>query len=847
MRKFQKQQLLDIFTSLHILHQESRIRLEKKEYQIVQTALSDCQEAAIQMGEAIEQIEGEGTEAVAYLEQYCELVYETSVQLEELSAQKIYKKLEEILIKAENAVKHMPVRIEAVFLPYKASMWDSLESVWMAADADPDCDAYVIPIPYYDKDNATGQFTKLYYEADLFPKDVPLTHYDNYNFEQHRPDMIFIHNPYDEYNRVTSVHPFFYSHNLKKFTDCLVYIPYFATAGGMSEAQSLCSAYVHADYIIVQSDKYRGFYDEMVQDKLLPLGSPKFDSVIRKCQNPPEPPTEWKEKMAGKKVYFYNTSLNGMLANTEVFLKKMQYVFDTFAGREDACLLWRPHPLMESSFESMRKEYLDAYLGLKKQFLEKKLGIYDNTPSIEDTIAQCDVYIGDAGTSVTSLFGVVGKPLFILNNRVHEEPKEDSYQYEVYMVPRGDNNNRYCIAQGNKLFFSKNNNFHYEFFCNLSEYAAGNYYSGVYEYEDKVYVFPSNAEEILVIDKNKEVNRITLKHEVEQTGIFAGFGYYVYEPDYMFIYPNKYSSLVRLDMKNGQIDYITGFRDFNVGMVDNEEVIAARWFYEGKLYALNVSGDKLLSIDIKTFEITFEDIDINRCMIAAIMNQFDDHEIWLLPYTGTVVIRWNFITGQKKQYDLNIDGLQATRPGVNIQCEQRMFAGMGFTKDEVIFVPWWGNKFVKLNPDTEKVEELETPFNLVKDDISPYAPNSAAGYFIRNFENLDEYSFFSNPERTTYKFDINAGKAEKIDISFDKNDLEIHESGFCETSQWLQYSCQENSFNSLKDLLDNNITGNEFESEKAIKEFSKINASVNGDCGKRVYDFVKTKGRGNKK
>ena len=40
---------------------------------------------------------------------------------------------------------------EVVFLPYKASMWDSLESVWKAADEDPECDAYVIPIPYYDK------------------------------------------------------------------------------------------------------------------------------------------------------------------------------------------------------------------------------------------------------------------------------------------------------------------------------------------------------------------------------------------------------------------------------------------------------------------------------------------------------------------------------------------------------------------------------------------------------------------------------------------------------------------------------------------------------------------------
>ncbi|MBP3505398.1 MAG: hypothetical protein J6K43_03240 [Lachnospiraceae bacterium] len=58
MRKFQKEQLLDIFTSLHTLHQESKARLEQREFQTVQTALSDCQEAAIQMGEVIELLVG---------------------------------------------------------------------------------------------------------------------------------------------------------------------------------------------------------------------------------------------------------------------------------------------------------------------------------------------------------------------------------------------------------------------------------------------------------------------------------------------------------------------------------------------------------------------------------------------------------------------------------------------------------------------------------------------------------------------------------------------------------------------------------------------------------------------
>lgn len=43
----------------------------------------------------------------------------------------------------------------------KASMWDSLESVWKTTDQDPDCDAYVIPIPYFDR-TANGSFGDLY-------------------------------------------------------------------------------------------------------------------------------------------------------------------------------------------------------------------------------------------------------------------------------------------------------------------------------------------------------------------------------------------------------------------------------------------------------------------------------------------------------------------------------------------------------------------------------------------------------------------------------------------------------------------------------------------------------------
>ena len=126
-----------------------------------------------------------------------------------ISANKIYKQLRQKLIKVTNSVKNdILIKKEAIFLPYKASMWDSLESVWKAADADPNCNAYVIPIPYFDK-NPDGSFREMHYEGNQYPNYVPITKYEDYDFENRRPDMIYIHNPYDSMNFVTSVHPFF--------------------------------------------------------------------------------------------------------------------------------------------------------------------------------------------------------------------------------------------------------------------------------------------------------------------------------------------------------------------------------------------------------------------------------------------------------------------------------------------------------------------------------------------------------------------------------------------------------------------------------------------------------------
>ena len=86
---------------------------------------------------------------------------------------------------------------QVVFLPYKASMWDSLASIYEAALADPNCEPYVIPIPYFSK-GQNGKLEEFHYEADLFPPEVKITSWQDYPLAQKRPDVIYIHNPYDD-------------------------------------------------------------------------------------------------------------------------------------------------------------------------------------------------------------------------------------------------------------------------------------------------------------------------------------------------------------------------------------------------------------------------------------------------------------------------------------------------------------------------------------------------------------------------------------------------------------------------------------------------------------------------
>lgn len=437
-KKDVKKHIIDCISTLEQVHKQIRCEFDKSNFEMIIYLLSVCQESGNVIGTIIEEDDNPTYKdgLIGVIEEYCESAYHIYCEIENNKSQYFIKaiksfdkKLKELKDKIE---KNIIIRKEVVFVPYNASMWDSMESVWEAANKDPNWVSFVVPAPYFDK-NINGDFSTMHYEGEQFPKYVPITHYSEYDFAQRKPDMIIFHNPYDSCNSVTSVHPYFYAKNLKDYTDCLVYIPYFiideVNVADLKRYQSfiLTPGVLYADKIMVQSEKIKELYIDVLakatginekdfwEKKIFGLGSPKFDEV---SQQNVSIPIEWNNKMikkdkTRKKVIFYNTSLSMFLMYSKEYMQNMERVFKIFEEHsEDFVVIWRPHPLLKATIVSMRPQFIQQYENIVTQYKDRSWMIYDDSSNLNRVLNIADVYYGDK-SSVVALCRNIGMPIMI--------------------------------------------------------------------------------------------------------------------------------------------------------------------------------------------------------------------------------------------------------------------------------------------------------------------------------------------------------------------------------------------------------------------------------------------------
>lgn len=307
--------------------------------------------------------------------------------------------------------KRLGNNLRLLLIPYKRDMWDSLEGIYTIANETPGCSAHVMPIPYT---------LKCY--------SMPKWHMDDWSDVsrnvldfQKKPkkgdfDAIIIHNPYDNANHVTTVHPEFYSDRLHGLAKALCVVPY-----GIGTICLITPGMINADIVFCENETIvESFIKQVMQEgatreeaeflarKLVPLGSPKYDLNLSQ-----EIPPEWIQRIKGKKVVLICTSLQRFLDDPAAEMTNVNEVIDMYSRRDDCVVIWREHPLMKPTIVSMRPQYIQTYGRFQRNFEEQDLGIIDKTRDYRIAFSVADVLYSDP-SSLTHIWETTGKELHIL-------------------------------------------------------------------------------------------------------------------------------------------------------------------------------------------------------------------------------------------------------------------------------------------------------------------------------------------------------------------------------------------------------------------------------------------------
>ena len=352
-------------------------------------------------------VEEEDREKIEVLEQLHK-IYQEEIQII-ASSSIIFEKLNEL----ESIINTFKVKWRMVFLPYKASMWNSMESIWREAIKDSRCEVYVLCLPYMVFDG-TGKLQKVVSEEAYFPKYVEVKSLGKHVIEQMQPEFVIIHNPYDEYNNLTRVPEEYYARNLRNHTSCLVYTPYFTFFANDKESLDrliYSPGNFYSDKIIVQSDIVAQHYRErgIDENRLLICGSPKLDAIINMEKEKIEIPELWKKKLCNRKVVLYTFSLQLAFQTERLqnILKKMKEHWKD----EELGFIFRPHPLLRDFCKGRTEN--EAIIEEIFQIAEKDDRIVlDTNESYLPAFLFSDGFMIYDATSLMNEYLMTGKPIY---------------------------------------------------------------------------------------------------------------------------------------------------------------------------------------------------------------------------------------------------------------------------------------------------------------------------------------------------------------------------------------------------------------------------------------------------
>ena len=437
-----KEYLVDSVEIIHeiLLNKDSGIS-----YEDIITYLSELQNNIVSFGTLTESIKGEDCNTVKLLEQYLEVIYKVAKYVQkfdegisyEASAENKYAECDEEVKDtfasiSESIDSEIVNRRSVLFLPVKAKHLSSMRMAYEMEAATPDTDVYVMPLPYYYKEYDGSFKDEMHIDTEEFIKaNIPVTDYSRFDLSLLCPEKIYINSAYDEYNMAVSVDTRFYARNVKKYTEKLIYIPYFklmefdrANYPCWYNMQYYCTVpgVVMADKVYVQSENTRKVYIDKLNEW---VGNEKYTDIweqkIDVYDDGFEEHSEDELRDAGsKKTIVWFVSAGSLAEFGDRYIEKAYRNLDVFALSKDKLkVLLISEPFLDEMIKTYSDELYKKWTGFIDEF--NRSGIGEVVSQVEEksveALLKANAYYGDP-SYICKDFILMKKPVMLQNVEV---------------------------------------------------------------------------------------------------------------------------------------------------------------------------------------------------------------------------------------------------------------------------------------------------------------------------------------------------------------------------------------------------------------------------------------------
>jgi hypothetical protein len=724
-------------------------------------------------------------------------------------------------------------------------MWDSLESVWEEASADPRCNVTVVPVPYYDK-TADGKLGKAYYEGELFPDNVTTVHYDNYDVTVIRPDIAYFHNSYDQHNNVTSIDPRFYSHELKKSVGKLVYVPYYVSRHGNALPYNSSLLSGGADIVVAFNNTDYHTYQLLRHNKdIAVLGSPKIDRVLRLDREKPDMPEDWKPILEGKKVFLLITSVSTILSYDKVG-EKLRKIISLFENRDDIAMIWRPHPLSDSTIKSMRPQLLEEYKALEKRVASSSFGVLDYTPDAEFSMALSDAYIGAGASSLFYMYCVTGKPTCAVSfeNIVYtDDDYDEALRVEtlVYMLPDGGEDLWGVCTSFNGLCKMNVNDGQITYVSEIpGEFSTQKWlFTHVIKLENKLLLVPCSANAFVIYD----IGTGEFKSRIipENAGAEYHFSHGIEYKKYIYFVPARSKAIARFHIETEELEYFYGWHDKISPFITqhDQHLFAGSCVVKDSLYLTSIQNSIITELNLETLEMSVHAAGNSWNRYLGIAH--DGRYFWLTRFiqqgladNSDSIVRWDSKSGKTTEFKNFPDGFG---PKENIINNTHLSGIKNFGK-YLLALPYGENSMiVRIDPQSCTMTEfkLNVGVNITEREKPFFEKSNAFAYF--HILNENELYVIIRYDNSLLKINTLTGKTEKVKLRFKDAS---HKNQMMELPRFSSNGVfYEHMFFPVERFIDSVMNGEiPPRNETQAAYYKSLVENTDGTCGKKIHEYV---------